>query len=63
MKKISLIIGLISLVSCKSTKHTDCDAYGLYETEKESTVVKIEHCHIEEEQYCFYSIDTIHLTR
>ena len=58
MKKISLIIGLIVLSSCKTSK-TDCDAYGSYELKKDSTIVKIEHCHIEEEQYCFYSVDTL----
>ena len=58
MKKISLIIGLIALSSCKTSK-TDCDAYGSYTLKKDSTIVKIEHCHIEEEQYCFYSVDTL----
>ena len=56
MKKFSLIIGLVILVSCKSTKHTDCDAYG-YNT------IKVEHCHIEEESYCYYTVDTIRLTK
>ena len=44
------------LTSCKSTK-SGCDAYGYNTTKKNS--IKIEHCHIEEEKYCYYSIDTI----
>ena len=39
MKKFSLIIGLILLSSCKTSK-TNCDAYSSYE-------IKVEHCHIE----------------
>jgi hypothetical protein len=54
MKKFSLIIGLILLSSCKTPK-TNCDAYS-YE-------IKVEHCHIDEESYCYYSIDTIRLTK
>ena len=62
MKKISLIIGLIVLTSCKTSK-TNCDAYGSYEIQNGPTIIKADHCHIESEQYCFYSIDTIHLTK
>ena len=54
MKKFSLIIGLIILTSCKTTK-TSCDAYS-YE-------IKVEHCHIDEENYCFYSVDTVRITK
>jgi hypothetical protein len=54
MKKISLIIGVILLASCKTSK-SNCDAYS-YE-------IKVEHCHIDEELYCFYSVDTIRLTK
>ena len=50
-----LIIGLILLSSCKTPK-TNCDAYSSYE-------IKVEHCHIDEENYCYYTVDTIHLTR
>lgn len=28
MKKIIILITLFVLVSCKSSKHTNCDAYG-----------------------------------
>ncbi len=55
MKKFSLIIGLVLLSSCKTSK-TNCDAYSSYE-------IKVEHCHIEEESYCYYTVDTIHLTK
>jgi hypothetical protein len=54
MNKFSLIIGLIVLTGCKTSK-IDCDAYS-YE-------IKVEHCHIEEENYCYYTIDTIRLTK
>ena len=37
------------LTGCKSTKHTDCDAYGSYQINEDSTIVKVEHCHIEED--------------
>ena len=55
MKKFSLIIGLVLLSSCKTSK-TNCDAYSSYE-------IKVEHCHIEEESYCYYTVDTIRLTK
>lgn len=55
MKKISLILGLFLFTSCKTSKHADCDAYS-YE-------IKVEHCHIDEEQYCYYSIDTVRLMK
>ena len=54
MKKFSLIIGLILLTGCKSSKQS-CDAYS-YE-------IKVEHCHIDEESYCYYTVDTIRLTK
>ena len=54
MKKFSLILLLIVTSSCKTSKPS-CDAYS-YE-------IKIEHCHIDEEQYCYYSVDTIRLTK
>jgi hypothetical protein len=54
MKKFIIILGLVLLSSCKTSK-TSCDAYS-YE-------IKVEHCHIEEESYCYYSVDTIHLTK
>jgi len=63
MKKLIYLLGLVViLMSCKTSK-ANCDAYSLYETQKDSTIVKVEHCHIEQEQYCFYSIDTIQLTK
>ncbi len=54
MKKFSLILGLILLTGCKSSKQS-CDAYS-YE-------IKVEHCHIDEENYCYYTVDTIRLTK
>jgi hypothetical protein len=54
MKKFSLILGLILLTGCKSSKQS-CDAYS-YE-------IKVEHCHIDEESYCYYTVDTIRLTK
>jgi hypothetical protein len=54
MKKFSLIVGLILLTGCKTSK-TSCDAYS-YE-------IKVEHCHIDEESYCYYSVDTIFLKK
>ncbi len=64
MKKISLIIGLILLTSCKTSKHTDCDAYSdTYLIREDSMIVKVYHCHIEEENYCQYSVDTMLLTK
>ena len=48
------------LTSCKSSKHVDCDAYGdIKILNTDSTLVKIEHCHIDKEHYCYYSIDTL----
>lgn len=54
MKKLILIVGLTLLTGCKTSK-TNCDAY--------SYKIKVEHCHIDEESYCYYSIDTIRLTK
>jgi hypothetical protein len=48
------IVGVIILTSCKTSK-VDCDAYS-YE-------IKVEHCHIDEESYCYYSVDTIFLKK
>jgi hypothetical protein len=62
MKKFSLIVGLLLLTSCKSSK-SGCDAYGNNIMKSDSINVKVEHCHIEEENYCYYSIDTIYLFR
>ena len=63
MKKLIYSLGLIViLMSCKTSK-ANCDAYSSYKIQKDSTIVKVEHCHIEQEQYCFYLIDTIQLTK
>ena len=63
MKKFSLIIGLLVLVSCKTSKHSGCDAYGnTYLIRKDSMIVKVDHCHIEKEHYCHYNVDTFYLT-
>ena len=53
MKKFLLLLPFF-LLSCKTSK-TNCDAYS-YE-------IKVEHCHIDEESYCYYSVDTIRLTK
>jgi hypothetical protein len=58
MRKFSLIVGLLLLISCKSSK-SGCDAYGSNIMKSDSIKIKVEHCHIEEENYCYYSIDTI----
>ena len=64
MKKFSFIVGLLLLTGCKTSKHADCDAYSdTYLIRKDSMIVKVEHCHIEEEHYCHYNIDTILLTK
>jgi hypothetical protein len=63
MKKFSLIIGLIILSSCKTSK-SNCDAYSdSYLIRTDSTIVKVYHCHIEEENYCQYSVDTFFLKK
>jgi len=63
MKKLIYSLGLVViLMSCKTSK-SNCDAYGSYEIQKGSTIIKVDHCHIEQEQYCFYSIDTIRLQK
>ena len=51
----SLIALATFLSGCKSSKHAGCDAYS-YE-------IKVEHCHIDEKQYCFYSVDTIRVMK
>lgn len=57
--KLLLLLTYALLTSCKSTK-SGCDAYGSTQNVKDNfTRVKIEHCHINEDNYCFYSIDTI----
>ena len=64
MKKFSLIIGLVLLVSRKSTKNTNCDAYGdAYFIRTDSMIVVVDHCHNDKEHYCYYSIDTVRLTK
>lgn len=52
---------VLILSSCKSSK-SGCDAYGSLQN-KDSLVVKVEHFHIDEENYCFYSVDTIHINK
>ncbi len=64
MKKLSLIIGLVLLGSCKTTKHTDCDAYGnAYFIRTDSMIVVVDHCHDDKNHYCYYNLDTIRLTK
>lgn len=60
MKNILLLIFIVFMAqSCKTTK-SGCDAYGSNnEIKNDTTIVKVEHCHIEEESYCYYSVDTI----
>lgn len=54
---ITAILMFFSISSCKSTK-SGCDAYG-NTNEIKSYTIKIEHCHIEKEKYCYYTLDTI----
>lgn len=59
MKKLIYLLGLvIILMSCKTPK-AGCDAYSLYDTQKDSTIVKVGNYHIENEQYSFYLKDTV----
>jgi hypothetical protein len=65
MNKIYLMVLLATIIisatlsSCKSSK-SGCDAYGNSRViDNDSMIVKVEHCHIEKENYCFYSVDTI----
>lgn len=61
--KITVFMVYLLLSSCKSTKST-CDAYGSnHKIKQDSIILNVEHCHIEDEKYCFYNIDTIHLTK
>ena len=61
--KLALMITYLSLSSCKSTK-SSCDAYGSnYENRKDSVIVKVDHCHIDSENYCYYSVDTFFLKK
>jgi hypothetical protein len=65
LNKIYLMVLLATIIistllsSCKSSK-SGCDAYGNSRViDNDSMIVKVEHCHIEKENYCFYSVDTI----
>ena len=61
---LTIIVMTTFLTGCKSSKHADCDAYSdTYLIRTDSMIVKVEHCHIQEKNYCFYDIDTIHLTK
>ena len=61
--KLTLMLTYLLLTSCKSTK-SGCDAYGSnYENQKDSFIVKVDHCHIDSENYCYYSVDTIFLKK
>ena len=63
MVKLLIIMTYVLLSGCK-TSETNCDAYGhLGQVERDSIMIQVEHCHIEEENYCFYSIDTIRLNK
>jgi len=63
MKKFSLILGLVFLTSCKTSK-TNCDAYGnAYFIRTDSMIVVVDHCHDEKNHYCYYNLDTIRLTK
>ena len=61
--KLALMLTYLLLTSCKSTK-TGCDAYGSnYNIQKDSLVLKVNHCHIDSENYCYYSVDTFFLKK
>jgi len=59
MKKLIYLLGLVViLMSCKTSK-AGCDAYSSYDTQKDSTIVKVENYHIKNEQYSFYLKETV----
>ena len=59
---ITAMVTLFS--SCKSTKNSNCDAYGdAYFIRTDSMIVVVDHCHNDKEHYCYYSLDTIRLTK
>lgn len=61
MKKL-LIIAPLLMIGCKSYQ-TRCDGYNdEYLIRSDSMIIKVEHCHIEKENYCHYNIDTMYLT-
>ena len=63
MKKFSLILGLILLTGCKTSK-TNCDAYGNENfIRTDSMIVVVDHCHDDKNHYCYYNLDTIRLTK
>ena len=63
MKKLIYLFGIVViLMSCKTSK-AGCDAYSSYDTQKDSTIVKVYSRQIENEQYSLYSIETIQLTK
>ena len=64
MKKIILGLAiLLAFASCKSTKNSDCDAYGSIEPQSmdfdfvtiDTLYLEEEHIHIEEESLCGWS--------
>ena len=59
------VLAIVSLLTgCKSTKNADCDAYGdAYFIRTDSMIVVVDHCHNDKEHYCYYSLDTIRLTK
>jgi hypothetical protein len=63
MKKFSLILGLVLLTGCKTSK-TNCDAYGnAYFIRTDSMIVVVDHYHDEKNHFCYYNLDTIRLTK
>ena len=59
MKKLIYSLGLVViLMSCKTSK-AGCDAYSSYDTQKDSTIVKVGNYHIENEQYGFHLMGTV----
>lgn len=60
----SVIMMTTFLIGCGASKNAGCDAYSdSYIIRTDSTVIKVSHCHINEERYCFYTVDTIRLTK
>ena len=56
-----LLLFLIVLTSCRSTKNAGCDAYSEYIISEDSTVVRVYHYHIEEQKKCYYKVETVEI--
>lgn len=68
MKKVLAVIGILTLLSCK-TKQASCDAYTTVQfIERDTLCIESQHIHIEDESLCSYfddieiiAVDTIEI--